>query len=151
MKLARLGSLRLKRAWVVLGVAIVIGVDADSRLMRATIGTAANAPDATQAHKLQHGEERGAFVSVGYRGAPKLQDVIDAGYSVCRNVAMMMVSEMRAVDQRRARTLDELERVNTRFRAKAAHLFRVLDQQGPMGRCLKPLTPRLVHLTPLCL
>ena len=45
-----------------------IGVDADSGLVHAVIGTAANANDVTQVHCLLHGAETVVFADAGYQG-----------------------------------------------------------------------------------
>ena len=112
------------------GMKMHIGVDADSGLVHTAVGTAANAHDVTQAHKLLHGQERDVFADSGYRGAAKRQDVTDTGYSARWNVAMM-TGKRRALDKGtpEGRLLDELEHVKARIRAKVEHPFRLIKQQ----------------------
>src|SRR5438552_5623901 len=56
------------------GMKAHIGVDADSGLVHAVIGTAANVNDVTQAGALLHGDEDDAFGDAGYRGVHKREE-----------------------------------------------------------------------------
>ncbi len=53
------------------GMKAHIGVDAESGLVHTVIGTAANVSDVTQAARLLHGQEQGAFGDAGYQGVDK--------------------------------------------------------------------------------
>lgn len=112
------------------GMKAHIGVDADSGLVHTVVGTAANAHDVTQVHRLLHGHERDVFADSGYRGAHKRQEIIDAGHWPRWHVAMMP-GRRRALDKGIAigRLTDELETIKARIRAKVEHPFRVVKRQ----------------------
>ena len=55
------------------GMMAHIGVDADSGLVHAVVGTAANVNDVTQASQLVHGEEAEVFADAATRGWPNVK------------------------------------------------------------------------------
>jgi IS5 family transposase len=56
------------------GMKAHIGVEADSGLVHAVVGTAANVNDVTQASRLVHGEEADVFADAGYQGVAKRKE-----------------------------------------------------------------------------
>ncbi|MFG5411427.1 transposase, partial [Piscinibacter sakaiensis] len=56
------------------GMKAHIGVDAESGLVHAVIGTAANVNDVTQATQLLHGQEKDVFSDAGYQGVDKREE-----------------------------------------------------------------------------
>jgi IS5 family transposase len=76
-----------------------IGADADSGLVHAVVGTAANVNDVTQASKLVHGEESDVFADAGYQGVAKREEVqgIEASWHVA-----MRPGKRRALDKNTA-------------------------------------------------
>ncbi|WP_232232613.1 MULTISPECIES: IS5 family transposase [Cupriavidus] len=108
-----------------------VGVDADSGLVHAVVGTAANVNDVTQAHALLHGEEADVFSDAGYQGVDKGDE--NQGIVVDWHVAMRP-GKRRLLNKAGAlgKLQDELEWVKARIRTKAEHPFRVLNQFGHM-------------------
>ena len=105
-----------------------IGVDADSGLVHAVVGTAANVSDVTQAHALVHGQETDIFADAGYQGVAKREEA--QGIKASWHVAMRP-GKRRVLDKATpmGRVLDELEHVKARIRAKVEHPFRVIKRQ----------------------
>ncbi|MDF3886701.1 IS5 family transposase [Cupriavidus basilensis] len=110
------------------GMKAHIGVDADSGLVHAVVGTAANVNDVTQAHALVHGDETDVFGDAGYQGVEKRGEMqaIAANWHVA-----MRPGKRRALNKNTpmGKARDELERVKARIRAKAEHPFRVIKRQ----------------------
>jgi len=132
------------------------GVDAESGLVHTVVVTAANEHDVTQTEKLLHGEEHAVHADAGYQGAEKrkeLQDklvsgdynekaaatveketVIDAAEDKPKKAALyvaMRPGKRRALDKATdvGKTLDNIERLKARIRAKVEHPFRVIKRQ----------------------
>jgi transposase, IS5 family len=110
------------------GMKCHIGVDADSGLVHAVVGTAANVNDVTQAHALMHGDEREVFGDAGYQGVEKREETQDV--KTKWHIAMRP-GKRRALNRDTAlgQLLDERERVKARIRAKVEHPFRVIKRQ----------------------
>lgn len=110
------------------GMKCHIGVDADSGLVHAVVGTAANVNDVTQAHALVHGDEREVFGDAGYQGVQKREEMQDV--KVNWHIAMRP-GKRRALnkDTPLGQLLDERERLKARIRAKVEHPFRVIKRQ----------------------
>jgi len=110
------------------GMKAHIGVDADSGLVHAVMGTAGNVSDVTQARELLHGQESEVFADAGYQGVQKRQE--SQGLDVTWHVAMRP-GKRKALDKESAlgRLIDQLERVKARIRAKVEHPFRVIKRQ----------------------
>jgi IS5 family transposase len=110
------------------GMKAHIGVDAESGLVHAVIGTAANVNDVTQGAALLHGEEEMVFADAGYRGIDKRDEAKDL--EVTWHVAMQP-GKRRALKpkNRRDRLLEKVEKLKASVRAKVEHPFRVIKQQ----------------------
>lgn len=110
------------------GMKAPIGVDADSGLVPAVVGTAANVNDVTQAHHLVHGDESEVFADAGYQGVDKRVDTqaIDTQWHVA-----MRPGKRRLLDKSDPRDAiaEQLEHVKARIRAKVEHPFRVIKRQ----------------------
>lgn len=110
------------------GMKAHIGVDADSGLVHAVVGTAANVNDVTQAGQLVHGEEADVFADAGYQGVAKRKETqgIKARWHVAmrpgKRRALNKTSPMGAV-------LDRIEHLKASVRAKVEHPFRVIKRQ----------------------
>ena len=110
------------------GMKAHIGVDAESGLVHAVIGTAANVHDVTQAAALLHGEEEVVFADAGYRGIDKREEAKDL--DVTWHIAMRP-GKRRELDpkNKRDRLLEKAEKLKASVRAKVEHPFRVVKQQ----------------------
>ncbi|SCK54620.1 transposase, IS5 family [Variovorax sp. HW608] len=110
------------------GMKAHIGVDADSGLVHAVVGTAANVNDVTQASRLVHGEEVDVFADAGYQGVAKRTE--NRGTKVRWHVAMRP-GKRRALDKASAMgaVLDRIEHLKASVRAKVEHPFRVIKRQ----------------------
>ena len=110
------------------GMKAHIGVDAESGLVHAVIGTAANVHDVTQAAALLHGEEEVVFADAGYRGIDKREEA--AELNVTWHIAMRP-GKRRELDpkSKRDRLLEKAEKLKASVRAKVEHSFRVIKQQ----------------------
>lgn len=110
------------------GMKAHIGVDADSGLVHAVVGTAANVNDVTQASQLVHGEEADVFADAGYQGVAKRKETqaIKARWHVA-----MRPGKRRALDTTSAMgaLLDRIEHLKASVRAKVEHPFRVIKRQ----------------------
>lgn len=110
------------------GMKAHIGVDADSGLVHAVVGTAANVNDVTQAGQLVHGEEADVFADAGYQGVAKRKETqgIKARWHVAmrpgKRRALNKTSPMGAV-------LDRIEHLKASVRAKVEHPFRVIKRK----------------------
>src|SRR5438876_11171858 len=105
------------------GMKAHIGVDADSGLVHAVIGTAANVNDVTQAGALLHGDEDDAFGDAGYRGVHKREEAQGPHWHVA-----MQPGKRRQLDPARkwARLLELAEQLKASVRAKVEHPFHVI-------------------------
>lgn len=110
------------------GMKAHIGVDADSGLVHAVVGTAANVSDVTQASQLVHGEEADVFADAGYQGVAKRKE--NRGAKTRWHVAMRP-GKRRALDKASAMgaVLDQIEHLKASVRAKVEHPFRVIKRQ----------------------
>ena len=110
------------------GMKAHIGADADSGLVHAVVGTAANVNDVTQAHALVHGNEADVYADAGYQGVAKREEGRDI--EVNWHVAMRP-GKRRALDKQSplGSTLDKIEQLKASIRAKVEHPFRVIKRQ----------------------
>lgn len=110
------------------GMKAHIGADADSGLVHAVVGTAANVNDITQAHALVHGNEVDVYADAGYQGVVKREEVQDI--EVNWHVAMRP-GKRRALDKQSplGAILDKIEQLKASIRAKVEHPFRVIKRQ----------------------
>ena len=108
------------------GMKAHIGVDADSGLVHAVIGTAANVNDVTQGHALLHGEEVDVFADAGYQGATKRAEATGVDWHIA-----MRPGKRRALDKdtKLGAMLDKIEKLKAGIRAKVEHPFRVIKRQ----------------------
>jgi len=131
------------------GMKAHIGADADSGLVHAVVGTAANVNDVTQAHALVHGNEADVYADAGYQGVTKREEVQDI--EVNWHVAMRP-GKRRALDKQSplGATLDKIEQLKASIRAKVEHPFRVIKCQfghtKVRYRGLKKNTAQLITL-----
>lgn len=105
-----------------------IGADADSDLVHAVVGTAANVNDVTQAHALVHGQETDVYADAGYQGVAKREEV----QSILANWHVAMgPGKRRALDKQSpvGAILDKIEQLKASIRAKVEHPFRVIKRQ----------------------
>ena len=104
-----------------------IDADADSGLVHAMRGTAANVNDVVEANALLHGEEKDAFGDAGYQGAHKRADAQPGAHW---HVAMRP-GKRAALDKNRpiGAILDEFERIKASIRAEVEHPFQVIRRQ----------------------
>jgi IS5 family transposase len=110
------------------GMKAHIGVDADSGLVHAVVGTAANVNDVTQAHALLHGNETDVFADAGYQGVEKREET--QGIDVDWHVAMRP-GKRKTLDKSTpmGAIMDKLEKTKASIRAKVEHPFRVIKRQ----------------------
>jgi IS5 family transposase len=110
------------------GMKAHIGADAESGLVHAVVGTAANVNDVTQAHALVHGKEADVYADAGYQGVSKREEV--QGILANWHVAMRP-GKRRALDKQSplGATLDRIEQLKASIRAKVEHPFRVIKRQ----------------------
>ena len=108
------------------GMKAHIGVDADSGLVHAVIGTAANVNDVTQGHGLLHGEETVVFADAGYQGSVKRPEATGVHWHVA-----MRPGKRRALNKNSpwGSLLDKAEQLKASIRAKVEHPFRVIKCQ----------------------
>ncbi|MDP3325916.1 IS5 family transposase [Hydrogenophaga sp.] len=110
------------------GMKAHIGVDADSGLVHAVVGTAANVNDVTQAHALVHGNETDVFADAGYQGVDKREETqdIDVDWHVA-----MRPGKRKTLDKSTpmGAIMDKLEKTKASIRAKVEHPFRVIKRQ----------------------
>jgi IS5 family transposase len=109
------------------GMKAHIGVDAQSGLLHAVRGTAANANDVVEANSLLHGQERDVFADAGYQGAHKRAD---AQQGLNWHEAMRP-GKRRALDKTRHshQLIDQREQLKASVRANVEHSFRVIKRQ----------------------
>lgn len=102
------------------GMKAHIGADADSGLVHAVVGTAANVNDVTQAHALEHGTEADVYADAGYQGVAKHEEVqdVDATWHIA-----MRPGKRRALDKQSplGSMLDRIEQLKASIRAKVEH------------------------------
>ena len=110
------------------GMKAHIGADADSGLVHAVEGTAANAHDITKAVDLLHGQETDVFGDAGYQGIEKRAEAQDL--EVQWHIAMRP-GKRRVVDKttRIGALKEKLEKLKASIRAKVEHPFRVIKCQ----------------------
>ena len=110
------------------GMKAHIGADADSGLVHAVEGTAANEHDITKAVDLLHGQETDVFGDAGYQGIEKRAEA--QGLGVQWHVAMRP-GKRRVVDKttRIGALKEKLEKLKASIRAKVEHPFRVIKCQ----------------------
>lgn len=106
------------------GMKAHIGVDVDSGLVHALVGTAANVADVTQAHALLHGEERDVLGDAGYQGVEKREENQDR--QINWHVAMRPGKRRALGTDRLGRLLEQYEQAKARIRAKVEHPFHVV-------------------------
>ena len=102
------------------GMKAHVGTDAESGLVHAVVGTAANVNDVTQGHELLHGDEEIVFADAGYQGAMKRPEATGVRWHVA-----MRPGKRRALDlaNESHQLIDEAERLKASVRAKGEHAF----------------------------
>lgn len=108
------------------GMKAHIGADADSGLVHAVVGTAANVSDVTQASRLVHGEETDVFADAGYQGVAKRKETQDIK---ARWHVAMRPGKRRELDKASTMGANRIERLKASVRAKVEHPFRVIKRQ----------------------
>jgi transposase, IS5 family len=108
------------------GMKAHIGVDAESGLVHAVIGTAAHVHDINEAKALLHGKETDVYADAGYQGIEKRCETDAVRWHVA-----MKPGKRRQLDlsDRLDAIYDQIERLKAGIRAKVEHPFRVLKQQ----------------------
>ncbi len=103
-----------------------IAADAQSGLVTAVIGTAANVSDVTQGHALLHGQEEVVFADAGYQGVMKRPEATGVLWHVA-----MRPGKRRALDKSDPinALIDKVEQLKASVRAKVEHPFRVIKRQ----------------------
>ena len=107
------------------GMKAHIAVDADSGLVRTTIGAAANVNDVTQGRGLLHGKEKMVFADAGYLGARKRPE----GTSVDWHVAIRPGKRKAHKHTPWGELSEQAEKLKTCVRAKMEHTFRVINRR----------------------
>jgi IS5 family transposase len=108
------------------GMKAHIGVDAQSGLIHAVTGTAANVADITQAHALLHGAEQEAFADAGYLGVEKRPEMAGRLASLSWYVAAKR-GKVKALAEGRVKQLTLLlEKTKAQVRARVEHPFHVV-------------------------
>lgn len=132
------------------GMKAHIGVDAESGLVHAIIGTAANVNDVTQAAGLLHGQETDAFADAGYQGVSKREELKD---SEVRWHIAMRPGKRRGLDSANPadQLLERVEQLKASVRAKVEHPFRLIKQQFGYAKVrYRGLAKNTSRLTMLC-
>jgi transposase, IS5 family len=108
------------------GMKAHIGVDAESGLVHAVIGPAANVHDINEAEALLHGKETDVYADAGYQGIEKRCETDAVRWHVA-----MKPGKRRQLDlsDRLDAIYDQIERLKAGIRAKVEHPFRILKQQ----------------------
>jgi len=109
------------------GMKAHIGVDADSGLVHAVVGTAANVHDLTPVDELLHGDETQVHTDAGYQGVDKREEL--KHHSVQWQVAMRPGKRRALPDNPMGEIMRKLEETKARIRAKVEHPFRVIKRQ----------------------
>jgi len=109
------------------GMKAHIGMDADSGLVHAVAGTAANVHDLTPVDELLHGDETQVHTDAGYQGIDKRQEL--KHHSVQWQVAMRPGKRRALPDNPMGEIMRKLEETKARIRAKVEHPFRVIKRQ----------------------
>ncbi|MGF6851288.1 IS5 family transposase [Paraburkholderia sp. CI3] len=101
-------------------------VDAESGLVHAVIGTAANVHDINAAEALLHGQETDVCPEAGYQGIEKRCEADAVRWHVA-----MRPGRRRQLDlsDRLDAMYDQIERLKAGIRAKVEHPFRILKRQ----------------------
>jgi len=108
------------------GMKAHIGVERDSGLVHAVVGTAANVSDVTVGNALLHGEETDVFADAGYQGAGKRDDATAANWHVAMKPS---VRKKWKKQPRIGKLLDYVERVKAAVRAKVEHPFHIIKNR----------------------
>lgn len=130
------------------GLKAHIGVHAESGLVHAVIGTAANVNDVTQAGALLHGQEKAEFGDAGYRGVNRRPEAQGPTWFV-----VMQPGKRKALDTTKkwTRLLEKAEQLKASMRAKVEHPFRVVKQQFAHAKLrYRGLAKNTARLTMLC-
>ena len=106
------------------GMKAHIGVDAQSGLVYALIGTAGNVSDITQAQALLHGDETDVFGDAGYQGVEKREG--NLGAPVTWHVAMRPGKRKQLPGTALGDLLEQIEHAKASIRAKVEHPFHVV-------------------------
>lgn len=106
------------------GMKAHIGVDAESGLVHAMIGTAGNVSDVTQAGGLLHGEEAAVLGDAGYQGVEKRNE--NRNRDVAWHIAMRPGKRKALGQDNLGRMQDHYERAKASVRAKVEHPFHVV-------------------------
>lgn len=101
-----------------------IGVDAESGLVHAVIGTAANVNDVTQAGALLHGDETDAFGDAGYQGVEKREENLEV--PVTWHVAMKRSVRKALPRNPWGEKMEWIEQAKASIRSKVEHVFHVV-------------------------
>lgn len=109
------------------GMKAHIGVDADSGLVHAVVGTAANVHDLTPVDELLHGNETQVHADAGYQGIDKREELTH--HKVEWQVAMRPGKRRALPDSPMGQIMRTLEETKARIRAKVEHPFRVIKRQ----------------------
>jgi IS5 family transposase len=109
------------------GMKAHIGVDAESGLVHAVVGTAANVHDLTPVEQLLHGEETQIHADAGYTGIGKREGLKDL--EVTWHVAMRPGQRRALPNTGYGDLMRKLEQTKARIRAKVEHPFRVIKRQ----------------------
>ena len=96
--------------------------------MHTVVGTTANVNDVTQAHALVHGAETDVFAESGYQGVSKRQETqeINVNWHVAMRPGKRKVLDKSTL---MGASLDQLEQIKARIRAKVEHPFRAIKRQ----------------------
>ena len=106
------------------GMKAHIGVDIKSGLVHTVVGTAANVHDVTQTHALLHGQETIVLGDAGYHGVEKREE--NRHKDVDWQIAMRPGKRRQLANDELGQTLEQLEHVKAKVRAKVEHAFHVL-------------------------
>ncbi|HDQ4125097.1 TPA: IS5 family transposase [Pseudomonas aeruginosa] len=106
------------------GMKAHIGVDAESGLVHAVVGTAGNVSDVSQTHALLHGEETLVFGDAGYQGVGKREENRDT--PVSWQVAMKRSQRKALPGDELGQLREKAEKLKASIRAKVEHPFHVV-------------------------
>jgi len=122
-----------------------IGVDADSGLVHAVVGTAANVHDLTPVDQLLHGEETYVHADNGCTGIAKGEALKDRPESW--EVTMRPGKRRALPNTRFLHLMRTLEHVKASIRAKVEHPFRAIKGQlGYVNVCYRGLAKNSAQL-----
>jgi len=109
------------------GMKAHIGVDADSGLVHAMVGTAAHVHDLTPVKELLHGGEQQVHADAGYQGIHKREAL--KGRKIQWHVALRPGKRRALPNTPTGNLLRQVEQAKARIRAKVEHPFRVIKRQ----------------------